>query len=192
MQPKSVDLRDQLYLDIIERYEKDFPEFDSATNQMVWRSVNAYHLLLSVTERRLAEFGLSPQAVDVLIILSVCGEEGRPLREIGELLLVSRANVTGMIEGLVRKGLVSRSEDTGDRRKRIARLTPQAREIINNFLPKLFLMLREIFSGMPAEDKNRVSELLTEMARLMLAHREREQASRRTRAAGNPRMAVMP
>jgi len=53
---------------------------------------------------------------------------GKPqsMGQLAQALDVSLGNVTGLVDGLVERGLVHREEDPSDRRQKLARLTPSA------------------------------------------------------------------
>ncbi|MEW5784506.1 MAG: MarR family transcriptional regulator [Bacillota bacterium] len=74
------------------------------------------------------------------------GEEGLPLCQLGEKLLVTRANITGLIDRLEKDGLVIREADVSDRRVIRARLTRQAQNKLDAVLP-----LHGAFTGMALE-----------------------------------------
>lgn len=62
--------------------------------------------------------------------LSFLAEGGEAASALAEKLAVSRPSVTGVVDGLVAKGLVQRAEDPADRRRVKHDLTPAGREII--------------------------------------------------------------
>ena len=62
-------------------------------------------------------------------------EAGYPMHVIGELLLASRANITGLVDSLEKKGLVRRQEDPDDRRSKLVRITPQGDRLLKKILP---------------------------------------------------------
>lgn len=81
-------------------------------------------------ERWADDHGLSQGRLQVLFMLRKAGEHGIPLGRLAEMLRVSPRNVTGLIDGLERDGLVERIPDPNDRRSVHARLTASGRERI--------------------------------------------------------------
>lgn len=90
-------------------------------------AARAIHLAM---ERWAEEHGLSQGRLQVLFMLRKAGENGLPLGRLAEMQRVSPRNVTGLIDGLERDGLVERVPDPNDRRSIQARLTVSGRERI--------------------------------------------------------------
>ena len=163
-----------LYLNkIMERLGEKFPAFDHSTIRMIAALTNTYHILLSVMERALSSYGITPQSMDVLVALYVNQEHGCPLGEIGEMLMVSPANITGLVEGLVKKGLVSRKEHPEDRRKRMVKLTPKGIKLMEEFIPESARFFQVVFASATLEDKLQLCERLGQLSGLLLPYWER-------------------
>lgn len=90
-------------------------------------AARAMHLAM---ERWADDHGLSQGRLQVLFMLRKAGEHGVPLGRLAEMQRVSPRNVTGLIDGLERDGLVERVPDPNDRRSIHARLTASGRERI--------------------------------------------------------------
>ncbi len=60
------------------------------------------------------------------------------LHDLGEVLLMTRANVTGLIDHLEEKGLVKRVIDSSDRRARFARITKKGEGLLDEVAPVFF------------------------------------------------------
>ena len=59
----------------------------------------------------LGPFGVSKSSVNLLMMLRHGPNEGMQLHDLGELMLVSRANITGLIDHLEQKDYVTRVVD---------------------------------------------------------------------------------
>ena len=166
-------MRDQYLNEVVSRFEEQFPGFDHSTMRMMATLGNTYHILLSVMERAFTEYGITPQSMDVLVALYV--KKGREclLGELGELLMVSPANITGLVEGLVRKGLATRKEHPEDRRKRLAEITPRGIALMEEFLPESARFFQEVFAPISPQDKQRLCELLRQLSDLILPYWEK-------------------
>jgi len=82
------------------------------------------------------------------------------LHDLGELLLVSRANITGLIDHLEGKELVKRIVDSHDRRARLARITKKGQALLDEFMPIHFRNIRTLLEGLTVEDKAALARLL--------------------------------
>jgi DNA-binding MarR family transcriptional regulator len=84
--------------------------------------------------RMIDEHGLSFVQFKAMIELSVF-EPGSPpyLQELAEILGASMPSLSRAVDGLVRKGLVNRTEDPDDRRRRRIELSTEGRDVITAF-----------------------------------------------------------
>lgn len=113
-----------------------------------------------ITACHLASFGLSRSTFNILILLHHGPEEGMQLHELGELLLVSRANVTGLIDHLEHKKLVVRIVDMADRRARFAKITATGSKLVNEISPLHNETVRVLLDDVSTEDKEVLIRLL--------------------------------
>ena len=81
------------------------------------------------SNRLAGAFGLSQQQWTLLSVLHRNGQ-GMTMTELGKNLLVTKANMTGMIDRLERDGYVSRHPDQFDRRVTKVMLTEKGNEFI--------------------------------------------------------------
>jgi MarR family 2-MHQ and catechol resistance regulon transcriptional repressor len=79
--------------------------------------------------------GLSQQQWVLLAAIARGGREGIPLSTLGRNLLVTKANITGMVDRLERLGYVAREAHPSDRRVTRARLTPRGQRFLAEVSP---------------------------------------------------------
>jgi MarR family 2-MHQ and catechol resistance regulon transcriptional repressor len=163
--PEAEDRREHHYLDRMSHHNLNYPEFH-------WPSVEALLNLIytrDVVEARVCrtvnKYGLSKAAFNALMILSRCGRKGCPMRELSELMLVTRANITGLIDSLEKKNLVERTDSKKDRRICITRITKKGEVLLENILPEHYTAVREVFAGLTKTEKATISALLTKLRR---------------------------
>ncbi len=145
------------------QYGQRYKEFHLPSIELIFNLVYTYEVTAAHIARIFAKHDLSLSAFNVLMILSRSDRKGLPLHEVGELLLVSRANVTGLVDCLERKGLVERTADEGDRRVRIVRITRAGEELLESVLPGYYGEVREIFAGLSDAEKATLSEFLSKL-----------------------------
>ena len=75
--------------------------------------------------------GLSPSQYNVLRILRAAGRGGLSCTEIGERMVTRDSDLTRLISGLERDGLVVRKTDANDRRRSINRITAAGRALLS-------------------------------------------------------------
>jgi len=106
---------------------------------------------------------LSPGRLNVLMALSTAPEKAMALSEIGAYLVVTRPNVTGLIDGLVADGLVKRTDHPEDRRMVLAQLTPAGRDFMRKFVPFHHRALHAVMSSMSKQEKRQLVSLLDKL-----------------------------
>lgn len=158
------DLKEDYYFDFV-------PERETAAGTDIdwktYKSLIAIVLTYSAAEARLSRFlarwEIFPSAFNLLAILARGDAEGVHLSRISDLLAVSRANVTGLVDVLARKKLVERVPSPADRRVRLARLTPDGAKLIGEILPAYHKFNIGLFDGIPDEDAETVIRTLKQM-----------------------------
>lgn len=103
--------------------------------------------------------GLSSAGFSVLQVLQAAGGSAAP-HQISDRLGVSRATVTGLLDGLEQRRLVRRTRDDLDRRMRRIVLTPRARALVVDLTPEHDRAMRRMFAGLPAADRRQLVQLL--------------------------------
>jgi MarR family 2-MHQ and catechol resistance regulon transcriptional repressor len=161
------DKREEHYLSRLRHHGKKYADFHRPTVELL---VNLYYtsdVIESQFAREIETHNLSGAALNALMILSRC-EAGCPMHELGELLLVSRANVTGLVDCLERKGLVKRTTTAGDRRVKLLTLTAAGRGFLEEFLPGHYAHARALLRGLTNKDKLELSRLLLKLRHAFL------------------------
>ena len=82
-------------------------------------------------------------------VLSFLAEGGEAASALADKLAVSRPSVTGVVDGLVARGLVLRAEDPADRRRVKHDLTPAGRQLITAADAEVEQRLAEILAHRP-------------------------------------------
>ncbi|MFH1279406.1 MAG: MarR family transcriptional regulator [Candidatus Eisenbacteria bacterium] len=87
-----------------------------------------------------------------LVLTQIAEEEGIPLTRIGENMLVTGGNITGIIDRLEREGLVKRKRDREDRRIIRAYFTAKGKKTYQQALPSYDRFLRATFGDLSTAD----------------------------------------
>ncbi|HEV7860512.1 MAG TPA: MarR family transcriptional regulator [Pyrinomonadaceae bacterium] len=157
------DSREGYYQEGVRRHGQRHREFHWPSMELLFNLVYTYDVMESRLARKLGAHGLSLSAFNVLMILSRSGQEGCALHKLSNLLVVSRANITGLVRCLVDKGLIERVEDERDRRVRIARITKRGEKLLETVLPGYYLMVRKMLGGISKEENRALNNLLARM-----------------------------
>ena len=79
--------------------------------------------------------------------------QGISFREIGDHLMVSKANISGLMERLEKKGLATRKASRDDRRIWLAKITPKGKTLLKEVEPSREKVDAYAFAGMNRADK---------------------------------------
>ena len=128
---------------------------------LAYNLAELYTRAFTRTAEYLGRAGLSPAKWNVLLMARyVGGEDGLPQNRLAELLIVSGGNVTGLIDGLEKMGLVERVARPGDRRVRVIKATRRGRELIDELWPGYLAVLVDFASPLSTGQKRQAAGLL--------------------------------
>ena len=98
--------------------------------------------------------------------LFVLWTAGKPqtMGQLAHALGVSLGSVTGLIDGLVQRGLVRREEDPADRRQKLARLTPTAATRLRRMEHERSLIAGRLLRRMQLDDLRALRQGLMALA----------------------------
>ena len=164
----SVDPREAFYYEQIRTAGSLYQGFDVLTSETVLGLAYTYDMYQQRCSKHLSDFGLSKSTLNILLILRHGPAEGMQLHGLGELLLVSRANVTGLIDNLQERGLVKRVVDEHDRRSRFAVITPEGQALVDQLMPVHIRAVRRMMQDLTDQEKRDLVQLLRKV-RLSLA-----------------------
>lgn len=135
-------------------------EPDNLSLSLWLRLIKAHNLVLREVRRRLDPDLTLPQW-DVLAQLSrEEDEDGVTPAFLSRRLIVTAGNLTGIVDRLVRRGLLRRDVDPADRRKVRLRLTAVGRTRVGKMLPRHARDLEEILSDVPRAERATLRGLL--------------------------------
>jgi len=124
--------------------------------------VRTHNYLGPFIDRSLKELKLHGAQFNVLLLLHGTGDEGLPLGEIGRRLVVTKANVTGLIDRLEHKGFVFR-DSRADRRVTVARLTAEGNALVEEILPRHRKLIGELVDCLSDGEKQDLINLLAKL-----------------------------
>jgi MarR family 2-MHQ and catechol resistance regulon transcriptional repressor len=82
------------------------------------------------------------------------------LSEVQRRILVSSGGITYLVDRLEKRGLVERRECPGDRRARLAALTPEGERLVRQIFPEHAAVIRDALAPLGREEKRQVIRLL--------------------------------
>ena len=104
-------------------------------------------------ERFLNKHGLSHGRFAILMYLNRQPDKPVNQTHLAEAYGVTKATITGLIDGLERDTMVERLADPTDRRASLVRLTATSRKFLDEFLPAHFRGVSELMAGLDAAER---------------------------------------
>ena len=104
---------------------------DSLEEEVLIALVRAAWLAAERSNAVTAAAGLSPSQYNVLRILRAAKREGLSCTEIGTRMVTRDSDLTRLVSGLERAGLIVRQTDAKDRRRSINRITAAGRALLS-------------------------------------------------------------
>jgi MarR family 2-MHQ and catechol resistance regulon transcriptional repressor len=141
-------------------YEERFSEFRAEDALVVISLIRTEDVYARAREAYLARFGLSGATLNLLMFLDSSVEEAVPMSVLSESLLVSKANITGLMDSLEKRGYVRRRPDPQDRRVILAEITEKGRAVLHRLLPRHFRAVEAMLKDLSPKEKEALVELL--------------------------------
>lgn len=159
---------DRLARSIAEVDRARFPGADTLAQETSLTLIRAFGTLNGLIDEQLATFGLSRPRLHVLAFLNRAGNEVR-MTDIGRWLGVNKANVTRLVDGLERDGLVVRIASVSDRRTILVNITHAGRQRLETALPHHVEHLSDLLEPLSKDEKAMLIHLLARAREAMLA-----------------------
>jgi len=110
--------------------------------------LTAHAVLVEGVEARLAQADLPSLGwYDVLWALERCGGGRRRMHELAELVVLSRSNLTRLVDRLEKAKLVRRVRSEDDRRGAYAEITAEGRKLRRRMWPVYAAAIEELFGA---------------------------------------------
>ena len=127
--------------------------------------LNIYYTASKIKKRAdefFNEYGLTDVQFNVLMLLATQANSrgGLSQAQIGEMMLVNRANITALIDRMEKAGLVARASSADDRRSNIIKMTNKGRKLFDQAEPLYYRQIEKLMLGIKTAEQKRVIEVL--------------------------------
>lgn len=139
---------------------KGYNWIEDISSKMLIGLVSANDLLIQILNNHYTKFGISETKFNALFLLYKAKEEGMSLSELGGEMVVTRANITGLIDRLEKDKLVRRLSHPTDRRSTIAKITAKGIELIEKIIPVHIELNQKLTSLLTVKEKEQMINLL--------------------------------
>lgn len=126
--------------------------------------------LLSERTGYLRDAGMSEAQFNVLVVLEGL-VDGLMQTEVARRMLVSRANISGLVKGMLAKGWIFRHPVPGDRRAARLTVTEAGMAVLEGVMPAHFDHVHRAMACLDEADKRQLIDLLTRLRGHLAAER---------------------
>lgn len=153
-------LRELPRFEALEALAKRFPELDPSAAEAYLVLLRVSTDILESMEVHLGRHGLSRGRFGILMMLLRAEGEGVSPSMMARSSGVTRATITGLVDGLERDDLVRREHTERDRRSYVVRLTPKGEKFMRDLLPHHLRRVARLMKKLSREERGTLVELL--------------------------------
>lgn len=146
--------REQLAAHYRRRFEyisRKFPEFDPASASTHLSMLRTGDMLWRAMRKHLRAHDLTPPALGVMIMLETAPEP-MTMTEISREMVVTQANITGIIDTLEKREAVRRRPDPEDRRVSRIEITARGKALLSEVAPGYFSLLHSVYRDLAPQE----------------------------------------
>ena len=144
----------------LEEFAKRYPDLDPSALKTCVVLLRTGSDLLTAFETILGKHGLSQGRFLTLIVMNRTPNKAINPSTLAEKVGVKRATMTGLLDGLERKGLVKRLAHPEDRRKVSIRLTDTGRQVLDEMLPDYYSRIAKLMVNLTENERKSLVSLL--------------------------------
>jgi DNA-binding MarR family transcriptional regulator len=126
---------------------------------LIIQVLSAANVMVKESHRLFRPYGLTDAQFNVLNVLGTAAE-GVSQRELSDVLVVDRSNITGLLDRMEKLGWVQRADHPSDRRVYLVTLTGEGRKLWQKVLPEYVAVVRRVTAVAPEAELKRTLETL--------------------------------
>jgi MarR family 2-MHQ and catechol resistance regulon transcriptional repressor len=155
-----MDARTKFYIESVERRSKELPVVNKSATLALYHLLGTADLLHGHFTPFATRLGLSLAGWGVLNLLFYAEGGARPMHELSELLLVSRQNVSQLVDGLEKKRFVERTPCPADGRVKLVAITRKGRDVVLAARDEHHRAIRAVFETLRDPELDLLSDYL--------------------------------
>lgn len=144
------------------------PDFDPSVLSLAMTLYRTMAVFDRAHAAELAPHGLNLAQFNVLSVLRRA-DAVMTMGDLAQAVSVRPANLTNLVDGLVKRDLVARELNSDDRRSFLVGVSDSGREFLAEFLPQHWAFLETITGGLTARQRTQLTKLLDALAQSVLA-----------------------
>ncbi|SDN93808.1 DNA-binding transcriptional regulator, MarR family [Paenibacillus sp. yr247] len=123
------------------------------------------HDIHNENDKRFASYGLSTERFHIMFFLYTVSELSPS--EIADKINVTRASMTGLIDGLEKAQFLERVNHPQDRRKVILKITEKGRDLVEKIIPRHFELVSKVNQVYTEEERKSFIYYLLKMRNIL-------------------------
>ena len=147
----------------LQEFSRRFPNMNPSALKTCAELMRTGSDLMAVFETVLGKFGLSQGRLLVLIVMNRTPHEAVNPSFLAEKLGVTRATMTGLLNGLKTGDFIERVADPRDRRRIGVHLTPEGRRVLEKLLPDYYRNMARLTAGLSENERQTMLSLLVKI-----------------------------
>lgn len=147
----------------LENLAQSYPELDISSVETCLAFLRTTADVQTALETHFARYNLSMGKFTLLMQLFLADEQGLTPSECAERSGVTRATITGLLDGLEKDDLVERQHRKDDRRMLSVHLTQKGRALLTQMLPDHFCRTTGLMAHLTKSEKKTLIELLQKL-----------------------------
>ncbi len=148
----------------LEKFVRRYPDADIRAISDFVNLLRACSDISDALDKLLAKHGLLQGRWWVLVLLMRQDDLTSSPSDLADKAGVTKATMTGFIDGLEREGLVLRLMDTADRRKFLIRLTPAGQQKLDEVLPDYHRKVRDLMTILSLDQRDAMLDSVKRLA----------------------------
>lgn len=156
-------LRDLPKYEALEQRARRYPEIDPASVQSYLVMLRVASDVLAAIEAYLARHEMSQGRFTVMAILNRNPEQAMSPSDLAARAGVTRATMTGLLDGLEREQLIRRHPDQNDRRMLLVELTAKGRKMLDEIFPDYYARIAKLMGHLTEAEKHQLVDLLNKI-----------------------------
>lgn len=129
---------------------------DQIKNSIIARMIRTTRILDKMISEEVSGYKLTKPQFDVLLIMHFTDQESVTTTQLADELMVSKANITGIVTRLEKSELITKVTDENDTRSKKITLTQKGLSLINQVMPRYFGMGEELYSNFTTEEREKL------------------------------------
>ena len=146
-----------------QEFERDFSDFNLESIETCLAFLNVTAEVYAAFDAHFERYGLSAGKFTVLMQLYTAKRD-MPPSEFANRANVTRATITGLLDGLEREELIERKSHPSDRRMLTIHLTDKGKTLIESILPDHFCRTKGLTANLTATEKKKFIKLLRKLS----------------------------